>query len=359
MNEFSHKIAAWYKQNHRSLPWRETADPYAIWLSEVILQQTRVDQGMGYYQRFLSQWPDVLSLSLASEQEVLKLWQGLGYYSRARNLLTTAKMIVNNFEGAFPADYKQLLSLKGVGKYTAAAVGSIAFGLPNAVVDGNVMRVLSRVFGVQDAIDGLQGIKKIEKLANALLDKENPGLHNQALMEFGALHCVPASPDCMSCIFNHICIANQKGLVSQLPFKQKKITLRVRYLNYFICTYKQGEDCFVALKIRTSGDIWKGLYDFPLIETSEEVEIEFLINNNAFLDWTNNRNFTLSKVSDLQKHQLTHQTLFARFFHLRFHEPIAVDTKNGISLVCENSMNDYPFPRLIDRYLQNIDLINC
>jgi A/G-specific adenine glycosylase len=356
MIEFSHKIAQWYKQNHRLLPWRETTDPYAIWLSEIILQQTRVDQGMAYYQRFISQWPDVKSLSEASEQEVLKLWQGLGYYSRARNLLTAAKMIVNDFDGSFPKDYKKLMTLKGVGKYTAAAVGSIAFGLPVAVVDGNVMRVLSRIFGIQDAIDGTEGIKKIESLANALLDKKNPGLHNQAVMEFGALHCVPSSPDCMSCIFNHLCVAKELGLVSRLPFKQKKIKLRIRYLNYFICTFKQNEVTFVAVKNRTSEDIWKGLYDFPSIETTEDTDFAQLAKDMAFLDWTANKNYTLYKVSGLQKHQLTHQTLFARFFHLRFDCPIVYDTKNGISLVDQNRLVEYPLPRLIDRYLQNTDL---
>lgn len=359
MNEFSYKIAQWYKQNQRPLPWRETSDPYAIWLSEIILQQTRVDQGMAYYQRFISQWPDVARLSEASEQEVLKLWQGLGYYSRARNLLTAAKTIVNEFDGSFPQDYKKLLTLKGVGKYTASAVGSIAFGLPLAVVDGNVMRVLSRVFGIQEAIDGTTGIREIESLANELLDKENPGQHNQALMEFGALHCVPSSPDCVACIFSHMCVANQLGLVSKLPYKQKKVKLRIRYLNYFICTYKQGGDCFVAIKNRTSEDIWKGLYDFPLIETTEDTDFDILISDKAFLDWTTNRNFTLHKVSVLQKHQLTHQTLFARFFHLRFDGPIAHYTKNDISLVGENNLAKYPLPRLIEGYLQSIDLKNC
>ncbi|MBS4060662.1 MAG: A/G-specific adenine glycosylase [Bacteroidetes bacterium] len=359
MNEFSHKITVWYKQNHRSLPWRETADPYAIWLSEVILQQTRVDQGMAYYQRFLSQWPDVLSLSQASEQEVLKLWQGLGYYSRARNLLITAKMIVNNFDGAFPADYKQLLRLKGVGKYTAAAVGSIAFGLPNAVVDGNVTRVLSRVFGVQEAIDSADGIKKIESLANELLDKENPGQHNQALMEFGALQCVPSSPDCNACIFSDICIANMQGLVSSIPFKQKKIKTSVRHFNYFICTYNNGVTCELVIRHRSASDIWEGLYDFPLIETKEETCFLDLINSSEFLDWTKNKKYTLSKVSGIYKHQLTHQTLYARFFHLRFEDPFGDDIKNGLSLICENRLGEYPLPRLIDRYLQNIDSLDC
>ncbi len=228
LHPFSKKIIAWYQQNKRELPWRNTKDPYLIWLSEIILQQTRVEQGMAYYLKFAKEFPSVKELAKAENEKVMKLWQGLGYYSRARNLHTTAKTITDNYKGKFPEQHEDILLLKGVGEYTAAAIVSFAFNKPHAVVDGNVYRLLSRVFGIETPIDTTLGKKEFNALANELLDKKNPALHNQAIMEFGAIQCKPVSPDCSVCPLNTMCFAYSKKSVSKLPVKAKKTKVRNR-----------------------------------------------------------------------------------------------------------------------------------
>jgi len=270
---FSAIIIDWYQDNHRKLHWRETVDPYKIWLSEVILQQTRVAQGLPYYERFIISFPTVFDLAVAPSQKVLRLWQGLGYYSRARNLHRCAKQVVEKFNGHFPNSFNELTKLPGVGDYTAAAIASIAFREPVAVVDGNVYRVLARVFGIEKDIASGEGKKYFFSLANKLIDKTRPDLFNQALMEFGALHCLPKNPKCGECIFSKSCNANQRNLQAVLPVKSKKLKIKTRYFYYFILINKNK----VLLKRRTEKDIWQGLNDFYLIETTRSQKPAILL----------------------------------------------------------------------------------
>ena len=237
MHPFSQKIIFWYEHNKRDLPWRNTRDPYLIWLSEIILQQTRVDQGMSYYLKFVGEFPTVKQLAKADNEKVMKLWQGLGYYSRARNLHTTAKIILLEHKGVFPKEFETILALKGVGEYTAAAIASFAYNKPYAVVDGNVYRVLSRVFDISTPIDSTQGKKEFNHLAGELLDKNKPAIYNQAIMEFGAMQCKPINPYCAVCPLNTMCLAYSKKLVAELPVKSKKTKVRDRYFNYIVLNY--------------------------------------------------------------------------------------------------------------------------
>src|SRR5687768_10822903 len=271
---FSDKVAEWYKTNKRDLPWRETKDPYKIWLSEIILQQTRVNQGMPYYYKFIETFPTVHDLACASEQSVLRLWQGLGYYTRARNLHKCAKVVASRFNGEFPNNYKDLLQLPGVGEYTAAAIASFSFNEPVAVLDGNVFRMLSRYFGIEVEINTLEGKRIFSKLANELIHKKRPDLHNQAFMEFGALHCVPKNPPCSTCAFQATCYASLHGRQTELPRKMKKKAARKRYFYYLV--FRQGDT--LLMQKRTAKDIWHGLFDFHLIEKNKPIKIEEILN---------------------------------------------------------------------------------
>ncbi len=309
----SKALKRWYKITHRPLPWRETSNPYLIWLSEIILQQTRVEQGTPYYNRFVEAFPTVTDLAQASENEVIKLWQGLGYYSRARNLHTAAKMVRDQFEGVFPADYDEIKSLKGVGDYTAAAIASFAFNLPHAVVDGNVYRFLSRYYGIDTQIDSSQGKKFFQELATSILDKKDPGLHNQAIMEFGALQCKPAKPDCENCIFKLECKAFINDQVHLFPVKGKKLKSRIRYFNYLIIKDKGA----IFMKKRLSGDIWQHLYDFPLIETSTELSPAKVVASKEWKTLFKKQSIHIEMVSDLVVHKLSHQQIITRFFEIR------------------------------------------
>ena len=272
---FSGKILDWYHQNKRSLPWRNSIEPYKIWLSEIILQQTRVAQGTPYYLRFVEKFPTVYHMANASEEEVLKLWQGLGYYSRARNLHATAKIIVNQYNGKFPDTYKELLKLKGVGDYTASAISSICFNKPQAVVDGNVYRVLSRYFGINIPINSTEGIKYFKSLAEKVMDVNDIRDYNQGIMEFGAMQCSPKKPLCLHCPLNESCVALQKGIVDQLPVKLTKTKVRNRYFNYLIPIYMDTDgNRFTNLQQRKGKGIWQNLWEFPLIESNAILEIE-------------------------------------------------------------------------------------
>mgnify|MGYP001598355526 CR=1 FL=1 len=260
---FSQKLISWYEKNKRDLPWRKTKNPYYIWLSEIILQQTRVEQGLPYYLKFVKKFPTIKELANTSEDEVLNSWKGLGYYTRARNLHFTAKSICENHREKFPGNYEDILKLKGIGKYTAAAIASFAYNLPYPVVDGNVQRVLARVFGVSETFSSSEGEKKFYSLAGNLLNRKNPGNFNQAIMEFGAIHCTPVNPKCMKCIFRESCVAFQTGRVADFPVKSKKAKSRNRYFNYLVI--HNGNNIF--LDKRQKNDIWKNLYEFPLIES--------------------------------------------------------------------------------------------
>jgi len=309
----SQLLVNWYQDHHRDLPWRHTSDPYKIWLSEIILQQTRIDQGKSYYNCFIEKFPAVEDLAKAEEQEVLRLWQGLGYYSRARNLHKTAQTITNDYKGVFPDNYSLLLKLKGVGDYTASAIASHAFGLPYAVVDGNVYRFLSRYFSISKPIDTLIGQKYFKKLASELLDKQNPSIYNQAIMEFGALQCKPKNPDCSTCVLVNSCKAFAMKKINSFPVKKGKTKVRNRYFNYFIL--QDSSNKFV-LKKRSERDIWQNLYDFPLIETEKEISEKELLSSSSLSTLFKFQHFTINKILPTQIHMLSHQKIHLRFFIL-------------------------------------------
>lgn len=345
---FSNKIIDWYQSNKRDLPWRDTKNPYLIWLSEIILQQTRVDQGLSYFLKFKNTYPTVKELANANEDEVLKLWQGLGYYSRARNLHATAKIIDNNYNGIFPNNYDEILQLKGVGEYTAAAIASFSFDLPHAVIDGNVYRVLSRVFGVEMAIDSTEGKKTFKKLANELIDQKNPAEYNQSIMEFGALQCKPKNPVCENCTFLLDCYAYKENIIDQLPFKAKKIKQRNRYFNYFLIHHNKK----VYLNKRNKKDIWEGLFDLPLIETkTQQEDLGHLISGSGNVLF-NDENIKLIKRSQPYKHILSHQKIHATFWEISI-DGIFNQSAN-FTATSLNNMNNFAIPKLIENYIQTI-----
>ena len=339
----------WYDENHRDLPWRNNPTPYEVWLSEVILQQTRVNQGLDYYLRFIEKWPTVSALAKASEEEVLKMWQGLGYYSRARNLHKCAKQVVEQYHGEFPADYEQLKKLQGIGDYTAAAIASIAFNLPQAVVDGNVYRVLARLYDIDTPININEGQKTFARLADELINREHPGLHNQAMMEFGALHCTPKNPDCLLCPLQAQCLALAHHTVTQRPVKLQKVKVSTRYFNYLVINVKDK----VYLHKRSGNDIWKNLYDFPCIESEKQLMVDEVIATEQFKQLIGNKPFTITKVSPVFTHKLTHRTILAQFIEIKLEKKLLrIETKD-LFLTPETDLGDFPIPRLIDLYLNN------
>jgi A/G-specific adenine glycosylase len=307
---FSNQLIHWYLQNRRDLPWRNSHRPYDIWLSEIILQQTRVAQGLPYFESFLNYFPTVFDLANASEQEVLKLWQGLGYYSRARNLHATAQRVVNDFDGVFPQTFEGLKKLKGVGDYTAAAIASFCYKIPVPVVDGNVYRVLSRYFGIETDIASSKAFKEFFELSQSLMDITQADLYNQAMMEFGALYCVPQNPNCDACIFGDSCVAKQKSKVKSLPVKLKKVKVKNRYFHYIII--KDANNHFKISK-RLERDIWQNLFEFDLIESNQEENIEWI--QYKFEESLNNQLLDFFQVNQQTiHHKLTHQNLYISFY---------------------------------------------
>ncbi len=352
---FSKQLLFWYSQNKRDLPWRETNDPYLIWISEIILQQTRVAQGLEYYKRFVGKWPDVQSLAAAPEQEVMKMWQGLGYYSRARNLLSAARTVVSDYAAQFPETSAGLKKLKGIGDYTAAAIASIAFHEKIGVVDGNVIRFLTRVFGIDEASDSPVCRQIVQQKANELLGDSHPGTFNQALMEFGALMCTPTNPDCLSCPLNSICEAYRQNAVALYPEKKQKVKVRDRYFSYLVFLVDRNREKYTFIRKRNENDIWKGLYEFPLIESDRMLMAHEIVENAEFNELIGAHSFRLLFVSPEIRHQLTHQRLHARFFVFQIEK--AFNSKpESLSLVNLNQLGEYPLPRLIDRFLQQNDL---
>ncbi len=342
------KLINWYENNKRDLPWRNTSDPYKIWLSEIILQQTRVAQGLPYYINFVNAFPTVFDLAKAPEQKVLKLWQGLGYYSRAQNLHAAAKEVVSNHKGIFPADYEGLKKLKGVGDYTAAAISSFCYNHPKAVVDGNVYRVLARLFAIDTPINSTEGKKQFAKLAQQLLDKKNAANYNQAIMEFGALYCTPNKPNCEACVFNSTCQTGSLGKALSYPVKiaNKKIT--TRYFNYFIIFCKEE----VFIQQRVANDIWKNLNQFPLIETAEKPEdqqVLKLLKKEILQNSTNN--FKILKQTSYIKHQLSHQTIFAKFSYIN----VKSFSHKNYKKVNFKQLKKLPFPILIANEIAGIE----
>lgn len=336
---FSRALLPWYRENQRPLPWRTTADPYRIWLSEVILQQTRVDQGMAYWHRFVERYPTVAHLAQAPEQQVLKLWQGLGYYSRARNLRTAAQQVVKEHGGRFPADHAGLLTLKGVGDYTAAAIASICFGQPEPVVDGNVYRVLARVFGIATPIDSASGRKAFRALAAELIDPQHPGDHNQAVMELGATVCAPKQPRCGDCPLARKCIAKAEGRIAELPVKAKRAAVRERHLNYLWIEIAQG----ILLRQRGPGDIWQGLWELPLIETGKTARAATLRKEAGIA--------AVKKLEGPVTHLLSHQRISATLWQAEWNgKPLPKDWKP----VAPATLKKLPMHRLMERLLDGL-----
>ena len=322
---FNSDLIQWYSFHKRPLPWRETKDPYRIWLSEIILQQTQIKQGLPYYLKFTANYPTVFELAKASEDEVLKHWQGLGYYSRARNLHKTAKYVAEELNGVFPKTYKELLTLKGVGDYTASAIASICYEEPVAVVDGNVYRVLSRYFGVDTPINSTEGVKQFKLLAMSLLPKNNIGDYNQALMEFGAKQCKPKSPDCSNCPVDSECAALATASIQKLPIKLKKIKIRKRYLNFLVLLTENHK---TVLEKRIEKGIWQHLYQFPMLESDTSISKKELLANSDFkkIHAIKLKNVKLFNSKDIL-HKLTHQELHVKFWIIK----IKNDIDNGIS----------------------------
>ena len=339
---FVKNLFKWNKEvNTREMPWKGEKDPYKIWLSEIILQQTRVAQGLGYYHRFITAFPTIQHLAKAPEVKVFKLWEGLGYYTRCKNLIATAKYISENLNGKFPDQYEDILALKGVGPYTAAAIGSFAYKLPYAVVDGNVFRVLARYFGISTPIDSLAGKHFFGKLASDLLNKKEPGEYNQALMDFGAVVCKPQLPLCSSCGLSGHCGAFLNGSVQQLPIKEKFITKKNRWLYYLLVDYK-GE---TYVRKRGANDIWENLYEFVLLESTVPIVLTNLKPLKAVLG---NNKFTVVHISPLCKQLLTHQTIHGQFIRISVKEPLVL---KGYKKVSKKALDKLPFPKFISNYL--------
>jgi len=342
---FSRALVPWYRENRRALPWRDTRDPYRIWLSEVILQQTRVDQGTAYYLRFVERYPTVGHLAAASDGAVMKLWQGLGYYSRARNLLAAARQVMQVHEGRFPDTVEGLRDLKGVGAYTAVAIASIAFDRPVAVVDGNVYRVLSRVFGIDTPIDSTAGRKAFAELADGLVDPDHPGDHNQAVMELGATVCTPRAPACERCPLAHRCIARKEGRIGALPVKAGRTAVRDRYFHYLILTDERS----IVLRQRTGKDIWRDLYEPPLIETPGPATRKAIAQAAAELV---GGPVALGRNAGPVKHVLSHQVIHARFWTVEHAGPERLPP--GWIRVDRTALGRHAVPRLIERYLESL-----
>jgi A/G-specific adenine glycosylase len=344
---FSEKVVEWYEEHKRDLPWRNTIDPYKIWLSEIILQQTRVNQGLPYYQRFIERFPDVQSLADASEEEVLRLWQGLGYYSRARNLHKCAKRVMSSFGGKFPNNFPELLSLPGIGQYTAAAIASFSAKEKVAVVDGNVFRVLSRIIGESRPINSPEGKKAFSVLANTLIPAANPDAYNQAIMEFGALWCTPRQPKCPECFFRMRCFAAANGVQAQLPVKIKPQKAKKRYFNYFVV--KKGNR--LLMKRREGKDIWQGLYDFYLVETSRATNPQKILSSDSFLKKLKGGKM---EASANYKHQLSHQTIISKFVLV---EESALVEEDPLQYYSMKKIHELPKPVLISRFLKDYNFL--
>ncbi len=349
----SEELIGWYTENKRDLPWRETKDPYIIWVSEIILQQTRVDQGLDYFIRFINKYQNVSILALASANDVMKSWQGLGYYTRARNMHATAKFIHHELNGKFPDTFEGLLNLKGVGEYTAAAIASFAYDIPVVVNDGNVSRVLSRLFGIKKYINTTAGKYEIKALAQKIMDYKKPGIFNQAIMEFGALKCTPRNPGCISCPFKLQCVANKTNTVEKYPLRQVKGKSRIRYFNYLVILQHQ----YLIFRQRSEKDIWQSLYEFPLIETSAQLDIKQLKKYSEWHDIFGDVVYQLINTTGPFKHQLTHQTIMANFYMIIIKDN-QVKNKKNFQYMEYNQIKNLPVPRLIDRYINLPETIN-
>ncbi|HET8827723.1 MAG TPA: A/G-specific adenine glycosylase [Pelobium sp.] len=344
---FNQQLIIWYRNNKRDLPWRKISDAYLIWLSEIILQQTRVEQGMPYYLRFAESYPTVKEFAEASEDEILRLWQGLGYYSRGRNMLKTAKYVVDNFDGVFPTAYADLITLTGIGEYTAAAISSFSNNEARAVVDGNVYRVLARFFGIATPINSTEGKKQFQALADELLNTQNAGEHNQAMIEFGALQCKPRNPNCEICPFITSCFAYKNQQINELPVKLKKVKVKERHFQFFVIVNEKNQ---LIIKRRDNSDIWAGLYDLPGVEFNSLPDS--LLKSLQLRDWFKSEP-RVKGISNEIKHILTHQRLFARFVEI-VTDSEQVIMQEGWVWVDLDKVKNYGMPKLIFEFLKKI-----
>lgn len=339
---FRELLKRWNLRNDRTMPWKGEKNPYKVWLSEIIMQQTRVAQGLPYYERFVRRYPTVERLAAAPEEEVFRLWQGLGYYNRCKNMLTAARQVAAG-GGAFPDSYPEILALPGIGVYTAAAIASFAFGLPHAVVDGNVQRVLARYFGITEEVSSAAGRKKVAEMADGVLDPNDPGAHNQAIMDFGATVCVPQQPDCAHCPLSGSCYAARHGLAASLPVKTPRARPRERYFNYWVPRYRDQ----VYLRRRGKGDIWQNLHEFLLMEPGRQLENERVLKELARSGTPEDR-----PVLGPYRQQLTHQIIHATFREFLLAEPAAILGEKGYFAVKISELDRFAFPRTIVRYLE-------
>ena len=348
---FKEALIKWYEENKRALPWRDTNDPYRIWVSEIILQQTRVDQGLSYYFNFLEEFPDITALANASLDKVLRVWQGLGYYSRARHIHEAARDICDNHRSLFPFSYSELVKLKGIGDYSASAIASIAFNEPCPVIDGNVMRVIARYAGIDQPVNAVSTRKRMKEILGGLIDKKQPGTFNQAIMELGALVCLPRNPRCGECPLAGNCYAHKNSMTVSLPVKQKARPKMVHFYHYFIFLQKKDGEWFTWLNKRTNNGIWKNLYDFPLIETSVEISQNDILQSVGFQ--TLIRDSVLihpPRLVETVRHILTHRDLRVSFRVVEtddLHAP-------GYLKIAFNDWHNYPVPRLIENILKKL-----
>ena len=345
---FTSELLRWNsKENKRLMPWKGEKDPYKIWLSEIILQQTRVEQGVDYYNRFIATWPTITKLARAPEVKVFKMWEGLGYYARCKNLIATADFIAKNLKGKFPDTYEAILDLKGIGPYTASAISSFAYNLPHAVVDGNVSRVLSRFYGITNPIDSAEGKKIFARLAEDLLDKKQPGIYNQALMDFGATICKPQLPLCSSCPLNKKCTALINSQVGFLPVKDKKLIKKTRWFYYFVIEYKGS----LYVRKRLTKDIWENLFEFVLIETNKSMTSRKLHDHPQIIKILGEAIISKSKISPVYRQELSHQSIIGQFIHIKTKKMPVLE---GYSAIPVKKSYKLPFPKFITNYLAEI-----
>ena len=346
---FAKVLMSWHHQNLPDYPWKKTKDPYKIWLSEIIMQQTRIAQGTPYYIKFVKKYPTVCSLAKASENQLMKMWEGLGYYRRAKYLHETAKHICNDLDGRFPENYKGLIKLKGIGPYSAAAIASFAYNEVSAVVDGNVYRVLCRYFGITDAIDETSTKKNIQSLAQKLIDPNHPGSYNQSIMDFGAKQCSKA-PDCEKCPLKSSCFAYEKGQVKQLPIKNKKLKIKERYFHYLDIRFNGKH-----LIRKRQKDIWQGLFEFILIEKNDDLKLSKKAIKDALLEIGIKEKVTLKSFSNTKPWKLTHQKIHGAFYKVELKENILIQNKEAYKMVSLKELRNFAFPKFFDEYLKNIE----
>jgi len=346
---FSPILLKWNKEkNDRQMPWKGEKDPYKIWLSEVILQQTRVEQGLKYYEKFITAFPDVHQLANAHERSIYKCWEGLGYYTRCKNLIVTAQNVSKNLKGRFPDNYDEIKKLKGIGPYTAAAIASFAFNEQRAVVDGNVFRVLARIFGIEEPIDSTKGKKAFNALADKLLDKKNPALYNQAIMDFGAVVCKPV-PICEQCPFKQKCEAFLNDKIFSLPVKGKKVLIKRRWFNYVLLEYKEK----FAVRQRHAKDIWHNLFEFLLVESGKEFDEKEIVKEAKKKKWIGANSYEIEYVSPVCKQQLSHQLIKGRFTKLKLHRK--PELPPDILWIRKKELKKYAFPMFINQHLRKMD----